>query len=158
MPSTWRSPDTATATCSWEETRRETSTLRSAPACGSAALGGEHGSIGIAARCETRTLGVVSAPPGPTYGAVMTSIDPAIGMSVGREQPLQVAPRPRELRADAWPGYFRWLEGERDDLNAVVEVVGDCMPDGNAAHRPLREIRYDGRLGLLQRAVRPAAG
>ena len=74
-------------------------------------------------------------------------------MSVGREQPLQVAPRPRELRADAWPGYFRWLEGERDDLNAVVEVVGDCMPDGNGAHRPLREIRYDGRLGLLELAA-----
>ena len=87
----------------------------------------------------------------------MTSLDPAIGMPVGREQRLLLTPRPRELRADAWSEYFRWLERQRDDLSAVVEVVRDSALEGDGAHRPLREIRYDGRLGLLELAVGPAA-
>ena len=68
-----------------------------------------------------------------------------------------MAPGPRELRADAWTEYFRWLERQRDDLSAVVEVVRDSALEGNGAQRPLREIRYDGRLGLLELAAGPAA-
>jgi len=86
----------------------------------------------------------------------MTSLDPAIGPA-SRERRLGVAPTPRELEADAWPEYFRWLERERDDLSAVVEVVCDSALTGNGFHRPLREIRYDRRLGLLELAVGPAA-
>ena len=87
----------------------------------------------------------------------MTSLDPEIGVPVPGEQPSYMAPGPRELRADAWTEYFRWLERQRDDLSAVVEVVRDSALEGNGAQRPLREIRYDGRLGLLELAAGPAA-
>ena len=64
-----------------------------------------------------------------------------------------MTPTPRELRAGAWREYFRSIEQQSDDLSAVVEVVREAALDGNGAQRPLREIRYDTRLRLLELAV-----
>jgi len=87
----------------------------------------------------------------------MSFVQPPIGTPTPGESGALTTPRPLQLRAEGWPEYFRLLERESSYLSATVEVVRNSTLNGGAARRPVREIRYDARLRLLELAVGAAA-